>query len=415
MDEQNPWWTGDPDPHLKKWESSPIRWIPETLDRISLEPFSLHFLLGPRQVGKTTILKLLIRRELGKRNPFSIYYLSCDRILDSDSLYRAIEEYDISRRARGIGSSLIVLDEITFVPQWWRAIKSRIDMGKFEKDVVILSGSASVELMKGREYFPGRRGKGRDHILFPLSFGEYCRKVRSLDVRSGTPDELSGNMDRNLILSNKISSVLGDYLRSGGFPLSIRDIYEGNEISSETLDTYINWLRGDWAKAGKSDQYMAEVIRYILRARGTPISWNSISAETSVNSPNTVKSYVETLQQIFSCNVLDMVAPDGKVLPRKNRKVHFSDPLLFKALSKFTGEKQDEGHLYEAAAASHLERWTKTYFWRNGSEVDIITIKDKVQTGYEITMGIKKWTKPRHIRIAYLIDRDNYHLFLSSL
>jgi predicted AAA+ superfamily ATPase len=37
----------------------------------------------------------------------------------------------------------------------------------FKGDVIIISGSASLEILKQREYFPGRRGSGRD-IKFTL-------------------------------------------------------------------------------------------------------------------------------------------------------------------------------------------------------------------------------------------------------
>jgi uncharacterized protein len=48
------------------------------------------------------------------------------------------------------------------VEEWHRAVKARIDKGLFKNDVIIISGSASLEILKQKEYFPGRRGSGRD-------------------------------------------------------------------------------------------------------------------------------------------------------------------------------------------------------------------------------------------------------------
>jgi len=61
MEEQNPWWKGKDlvknDPDLRKWLDSKIKWVPEIINEVSLEPFSLNFISGPRQVGKTTLIK----------------------------------------------------------------------------------------------------------------------------------------------------------------------------------------------------------------------------------------------------------------------------------------------------------------------------------------------------------------------
>ncbi|MEM0121196.1 MAG: hypothetical protein QW688_07165 [Thermoprotei archaeon] len=62
------------------------------------------------------------------------------------------------------------MDEVTFVNEWWRALKSRIDNGSLSRDVVTVSGSAGIELVKGRKAFLGRRGKVVDITLTPLRF-----------------------------------------------------------------------------------------------------------------------------------------------------------------------------------------------------------------------------------------------------
>jgi len=91
---QNLWWTTErwqeEDPDLKKW-SAGVRWIPTILEKIELKPPAVHFLLGPRQVGKTTTLKLLISRLQAK--PKSVFYYRCDRLADFRELDRVLGEY----------------------------------------------------------------------------------------------------------------------------------------------------------------------------------------------------------------------------------------------------------------------------------------------------------------------------------
>jgi len=55
-----------------------------------------------------------------------------------------------------------------------------------------------------------------------------------------------------------------------------------------------------------------------------------------------------------------------------------------------------------------------SYYWRNSTEVDVIC-NEKEKIGFEITLGIKKWKRPKGMKKAYLLDRDNIHLYLASI
>ncbi len=74
----NSWWENREDYHIKLWRSQGYRWRPKWIDELSLEPFSLNFVLGPRQVGKTTGIKILISELIKKVEPERILYLNCE-------------------------------------------------------------------------------------------------------------------------------------------------------------------------------------------------------------------------------------------------------------------------------------------------------------------------------------------------
>jgi len=59
MERFNPWWFNEEDLTYVEWKSSKIKWRPHKIDLLSMEPFSLNFVVGPRQVGKTTLIKIL--------------------------------------------------------------------------------------------------------------------------------------------------------------------------------------------------------------------------------------------------------------------------------------------------------------------------------------------------------------------
>jgi predicted AAA+ superfamily ATPase len=415
MERYNPWWSKEEDLTYLEWEKSEIKWIPEIVESISMEPFSLNFIYGPRQVGKTTAVKILIHRLLESADSKAVFYYSCDELTDHRELGEVLDTYLSSRDAWGIRNSFIFLDEVTFVKEWWRAIKSRIDSGRFSGDVITITGSASMELSKQKELFPGRRGNGADYLMMPLSFSRYSEILSNIKPAAGDLEEIEKNVEANRIYSETLKRLLGNYMETGGFPRAIKDIVAYGKVSTETKKTYLDWMRGDWMKAGKSEKYMKEVISYIMKARGTPISWNGIASETGINSPHTARSYVEVLEGTFSALVLYMLSQDFRVLYRKNKKVHFTDPLIYRIFADYTGNELSEDWLVEGVSASLLSRKCPVFYWRNSTEVDIVCRQGKKQIGFEITRGIKRWKKPRHIEKAHLLDKENMYLYLASI
>ncbi|MEM0075549.1 MAG: hypothetical protein QXV84_04290 [Conexivisphaerales archaeon] len=49
---------------FRKYAESKAKWMPDVLDKLSLDPFSLNIIVGPRQLGKFTALLLLVSRLL---------------------------------------------------------------------------------------------------------------------------------------------------------------------------------------------------------------------------------------------------------------------------------------------------------------------------------------------------------------
>ncbi|MCS7137795.1 MAG: hypothetical protein NZ941_05425 [Candidatus Caldarchaeum sp.] len=58
VERSNPWWFlpnwTDEDRTLVMWNGQKVRWMPSWLDSLSTQPYSLNFVYGPRQTGKTT-------------------------------------------------------------------------------------------------------------------------------------------------------------------------------------------------------------------------------------------------------------------------------------------------------------------------------------------------------------------------
>jgi len=115
----NPWWEGKEDYHVRRWKEQKIRWMPEWVKKLSLEPFSLNFVLGPRQVGKTTGIKLLIHELLKEKEPESVLYINVEILPDYHELSKVLREFERLKEKAGIKTGYIFLDEASSLEGWW--------------------------------------------------------------------------------------------------------------------------------------------------------------------------------------------------------------------------------------------------------------------------------------------------------
>lgn len=415
METYNPWWFGEEHPKYIEWKTSGIRWTPRLINKFRIMPFSLNFIIGPRQIGKTTAIAVYIHEKLLKNfKPEAIFYFACDEISDYKELGEILDNYLSFRESRGVKSSVIFLDEITFVDEWWRALKSRIDLGKLLRDVVFVSGSASLELLAGKERFPGRRGHGQDYYALPVSFNEFVSQIKKVPVKKYDFSEnmIDSALKANKLFEKELMELFEIYLRTGGFPLAIKEFL----VSGKTWNayrTYMDWLKTDIVRAGKSVKTVKEIITYILNARLTPISWNNMVRETSVSSPNTIRNYIEFLENLFVLKVLYWVSPDGKIKLRKNKKVHIIDPFLYDTLAKWARVNVFEEQKVESVVAMHLNRISDIFYWRNSTEVDVILRYEGKLLGFEVKWTVKTPSrKPFRTRI---LDKKTIPTFLASI
>jgi len=389
---QNPWWKNkeeiNNDEDIQKWKIGK-NWIPKLINEISLKPFSLNFIFGPRQVGKTTLLKLLIKKLLEENtNPKSIFYFRCDLLSDYKELDDVIKTYLEFRNSEGINSSFIFLDEITYPKEWYRAIKFHIDIGNFKNDALILTGSLSMYLKREVEFFSGRRGFGKDYVMLPLSFREFI-EVFSPELSQKIPvlenlnkDEIFQKIYNILPYVEEINRLFKLYLKIGGFPLCVK--FE--KISEEAKNTYWSWIKSDLAKIDRSEETLKRVAKAILEKTPSAISLNSIAKEFEIATHKTVSEYLDIMEKLFIIKIIYWLDPFKLISSsKKNRKVIFNDPFFFHLFSDVCFSKlPDESIIVENVVASHLARKYEIFYWKNNKEIDIIAKDRKNFIGFEV-------------------------------
>ncbi len=386
---------------IEKIKKLPRWWIPNFVEEFKFKPYSLHFLIGPRRVGKTVALELLIDRLLreGLRED-SIFYISCDEILDFKELGEILDNYLSFKRERRIESSLIILDEITFVEEWWRAVKSRIDKGAFKRDVLIISGSASLEILGKKELFVGRRGNGKDIFLLPMKFSEFLRRVfgkESITKDLRSKDFLKG-VRANTILN--IKEEFEFYRETGGYANAITKKILGENWEKDVWD----WVRGTFLRLDRSEKILRDILEIILSYGPGPFTYRGISKEIDV-SPATVIDYIDILEKIFLVKRIYQISPKRRILRRKPFKIIFGDISFYNALLKVLRMERNPGYFLENLVGSNLLKDYEVYYMRNSVEIDFVV--DGVFI--EVKAGI------RRKKNVLTVNKDNIMPFLATL
>lgn len=368
----NPWWSDSAkiqeDPHLKNVLGRPFYFDNPIKNRISLAPGRTYILRGSRQVGKTTLLKEKIFEaiQVGGIEPRRCLYLSCEALEGFKELQQLLTGWIRSLKE---GPLILCLDEITFVPEWQRALLWLINAGLLRGATTMITGSNARDLKKSAERFPGR------HVIelrvFPLSVFDY-EKVGAL---------------RPLSPSDRLEL----YFKIGGFPHAIRDFCEKGGVSDETYETYANWIFGDAHRFALNRETLNHMLFRIYETQGSQVTWQRLVEKSPVKSHETAAAYVEHLEQAFLCFVLPCYDPEKRMAaPRKAKKIYYLDPLLWAVTGGFLAgirntyvwwekmaeDKDLRGKLFEATVVNTFKRTKEwLYYWyspNSRGEVDLL-------------------------------------------
>lgn len=333
--ELNPWWD-DPaaigrDRHIAQLQASPFQWDPPAFLDIPMRAGDLSTLRGPRQVGKTTTLKRMIRRLLAQSERRVLYYS-----FDTETSNEEIP--DVVRRAKGIsglppGPWYFFLDEVTAIPDWQRGVKYAWDAGLLRDDFVLCTGSSAHRM--GTEQLPGRRGKGRNYLQLTVSFRDFCRLARRIDLPEETLsiEECFKPEGRELLQRlyrrhEALSAALSIYSRVGGFPAAVADQMSRGSVSQETVATLWALVVHEIQQARMDPRAALKLIERAGISLGSTLSWQSAADAMGVGSHNTAQEYTRSLAESFLLMTLYYWDMNGGFEPRKQRKLYLMDPLI---------------------------------------------------------------------------------------
>jgi len=409
----NPWWEHknaiDLDKHIRALQR--FKYIYDSpLLKKDFKTGSLYTIRGPRQIGKTTFLKLFIKEKLKSIPKENIFYWSCDNLTSKDDLITLLEEYADFCRVKNAKPEYILLDEITDITDWQKAIKFVIDNNITPNACYILTGSNSIDLKKGTERLPGRRGKhGEDLFFLPLTFREYVQIIEPEWYQKHKQD----NLNELKYHSNKLKILFERYFNTGGIPLVINEYEINKEIPNYIYDLYYSWIIGDILKEGKTEQTLKEIFKSILVCYTTPVSWDSLAKRSSVKSHITISSYIELLSNlfvVFGCYFYDI--NEKEVNYNKNKKIYIYDTFILKVLSNKLNISVEKEKIIEGIVGATLKQQhvlEDIYFTKIKKETDfVIKSKNGIEVKYQNKISKEDFANKRYFENFKVLSKDIY-------
>lgn len=310
-----------------------------------LNNFKVVSLIGPRQCGKTTLAKML---------KFDYYY-----DLENPRDFQKLENPLLSLEKL---EGLIVIDESQKKPDLFSLLRFLVDSYKNQKYLIL--GSSSPELVKGvSESLAGRVANVYLSPFLLCELGE--DNIDQVWIRGGFPSSYLASNDENSFIwrDNFIQSFLE------------------KDLSFLDIRTPSNTLRRFWTMLA---HYHGQILNYSELARSFGLA------------ENTVKHYIQILEQTFMIRLLLPWHNNTKKRLVKSPKLYIRDSGIFHSLMNlenkddlFSNPKLGaswEGFCIEQIIDAVSSNQRDVYFWstHSGAELDILFFKNGKNYGVEI-------------------------------
>jgi hypothetical protein len=379
----NDQWDKD-DPKLKQLRTGHVELThtKNLAEAIDLEPSGILIVRGPRQTGKSTFLRQFAQRCLAQGvKPDMLALLDAERCESWQELLSEIEPFLKQHQER----TVLLIDEVTSVDRWWKAIKVAADEGLTRNSLLVCTGSSAMDQAQGADLLPGRRGRRHpvDLELLPVRYRDISSKL-----------------------------AFKDYLLTGGMPWAISEYLSRGFIPAFVYALYAGWIEGSLTKNRHTAGNLPSVLNYIARRVGSSFSVTSLARDCGIGSNSTAESILSILENNYILLTSRWSEPGSvSVAPRKNRKFFAFDPFLYHIFNDYDkgweateemartdlDDPEKTSRLVENVVASELRHIKGMYplrYYLGRREVDFIGA-EFIEVKYQRTVSLAEfeWVK----------------------
>lgn len=320
---------------------------------------------GPRQIGKTTMLKSFLSKTKLKYRLDTGEDIRLREMFESDDFEKILEFTH--------GYELVAIDEAQKIPNIGQGLKIITDHA--EDIRVIATGSSSFELA-GQVGEP-LTGRKRTLTLFPIAQLELKKHYNVFELKQ----------------------QLADFLIFGCYPeiITAHDTKEKGRIVSEIASAYLlkDILELDKIKNSK---IILDLLRLLAFQVGNEVSLSELGRQLGLDY-KTVARYLDILEKAFVIyNLRGFSRNLRKEITKKSKYYFFDTGIRNATISNFNplNLRDDVGKLWEnflvmerIKKQSYHEIYANNYFWRtwSGQEVDWIEERGGKLYGYEFKWG----------------------------
>ena len=316
---------------------------------------------GTRQVGKTSLLKYLMKHYINK----NVFYfdLELPNLLElCNQGAENVFKYLLQKGAEENQKIFLLIDEIQYMEDPTKFLKIMHD--HYPNIKVLVSGSSTFEIKK--KFKESLVGRTINFEVYPLSFEEFL-------IFKGMSYRLT--KENTAAINTELIGLAEEYIRFGGYPKIVLEISEEKKQTflSQIINTYV---RKDIRDIGniRNISSFNKLLEVLASQSGQIINILEISNTLKINR-ETVLEYLDLLENTF---IIKRIAPFHKNIRSelsKNPKVFFLDTGMMHLLWLKEFPKVVLGNVFETFVFLELMKLNKKInFWRttNKQEIDFI-------------------------------------------
>jgi hypothetical protein len=342
---------------------------------------------GPRQAGKTTVLKILKEYLISQRkvSPQHIIYITFEDRDILEAFSKDPKVYVSSYLTKDLDKKIyFLIDEFQYLQDGGQKLKLLYDT--YENIKFIITGSSSLEITEHTaKYLVGRVFS---FYLYQFSFSEYLQiKPQNLqNVYLETSKKINDFLNKGKMLKLKedifakdFSRYFEDFIIFGGYPevIKTQDIQTKGIILKNIYDTYITKDIVGLLRI-KDLSGFRTVVRLLANQTGNLLNLHTLASDSG-SYFRQLKQYISILEETFIIRNLKPYFKNRTTELKKNPKVYFIDTGLrnwiVNNFNKFE-IRPDTGSLIENAVFCYLyqRKEEEIRYWRTlgQAEVDFI-------------------------------------------